>query len=378
MAVDWSLCSRCMDKICMCVHWTTYVIWPVNTSEESLLYKKKKVLLTVAFFIIYKGKGSLLTSLIISLCTHPWFYKAKWALLWKQEAGYPFIKVHHLNKTGSNTYLYFCILLLWLKVETSKCSGYVTIQQIQPPAQSVPYSPSLLLSPPAGMFLSSSSADIHHIVIPLHQQHMLQASMPDWVRVNHETPWSTATQLHDADKSCHLCTIIQGRMRTHTCSWSYRQTNKCSWGHVERVGEDKMKREEASFSLQGGGGCGGACSLWKNTPILIPNQHNVSRSYGKWSPLPPPRPADISRYQRGSICPKLHKWTVSWRNSRTECGWSWMVTTPYIVHVSLRHLTQHLVIFTTVFVHTAVRPASLVPCMYTVYLRDGVDHTNMW
>lgn len=36
--------------------------------------KEKKVLLTShysAFFIIYKGKGSLLTSLIISLCTHP-------------------------------------------------------------------------------------------------------------------------------------------------------------------------------------------------------------------------------------------------------------------------------------------------------------------
>lgn len=99
------------------------------------------------------------------------------------------------------------------------------------------------------MFPSSSSVDVYHIVIVLHQQHMLQASMSDWVCVIHATPWSTATQLYDADKSCHLRTIIQGRMRTHTCSWSHRQTNKCGWGFVERVGPDKMKRGEELHPL---------------------------------------------------------------------------------------------------------------------------------
>ncbi len=64
----------------------------------------------------------------------------------------------------------------------------------------------------------------------MHQEDMPVASMSYWVCVIREIPRSTTTQLSDADKSCHLRNIIQGRMRTPTCSWSHRQTNKMRLG----------------------------------------------------------------------------------------------------------------------------------------------------
>lgn len=54
--------------------------------------------------------------------------------------------------------------------------------------------------------------------VPAHHWHAPAAPASYWVCV---IPWSTATKHYDADKSCHLNNIIQGRMRTPT----YRQTN---------------------------------------------------------------------------------------------------------------------------------------------------------
>lgn len=45
---------------------------------------------------------------------------------------------------------------------------------------------------------------------------MLEALVSYWVYVSGEIPRSTATQLSDADESCHLHNIIWGRMRTPT------------------------------------------------------------------------------------------------------------------------------------------------------------------
>lgn len=97
-----------------------------------------------------------------------------------------------------------------------------------------------------------------------------------------EIPQSTSLQLSHADNTRHLPNISQGRMRTHTRSWSHRQTNKCGWGCVERVGADKMKRKERSFTLWGG-----PQTPLKSSQLLIPNQRKVSRSKGKRSPSSP-------------------------------------------------------------------------------------------
>lgn len=67
---------------------------------------------------------------------------------------------------------------------------------------------------------------------------------------------STATQLSDADKCCHLCNIIQGRMRTPTCSWSHRQTNKSNWGYTKSGARvDKIGGERS-------------CTLWGACRLL--------------------------------------------------------------------------------------------------------------
>lgn len=119
-----------------------------------------------------------------------------------------------------------------------------------------------------------------HTVSLSHQEDMLEASMSYWVCVIREIPRSTATQLSDADKSCHLRNIIQGRMRTPTCSWSHRQTNKLRLG-VCRGGVDKMQRREALHPV----GC--LQTPLKSPPLLVLKQHKVSRSKGKRSPLSP-------------------------------------------------------------------------------------------
>lgn len=77
----------------------------------------------------------------------------------------------------------------------------------------------------AGMYPCCLSAAVHHTVPALHQLLMPWASVSYWVYVIWEIPQSTATQLSDADKSCHLHSIIQGRMRTPTLQL-ITQTNK--------------------------------------------------------------------------------------------------------------------------------------------------------
>lgn len=70
----------------------------------------------------------------------------------------------------------------------------------------------------AGMYPSCLGADVYHTVTPLNRKLIPEASVSYWVFVIREIPRSTAMQLSDADESCHLHNIIQGRMRTLTCS----------------------------------------------------------------------------------------------------------------------------------------------------------------
>lgn len=210
------------------------------------------------------------------------------------------------------------------------------------------------------MFPSSSSVDVHHIVIVLHQQHMLQASMSDWVCVIHATPWSTAMQLYDADKSCHLRTIIQGRMRTHTCSWSHRQTNKCGWGFVERVGADKVKCGEELHPL----GCLQSPLKKFSFDVSTMSAEAMERE----APCPPSGrqekrlnelKADIWEARGVPNCTAEESTAESLLDRQQDWNSDNIMRALWTEH----HGYQQF--FTTVFVHTAERPASLVSCVHT-------------
>lgn len=84
----------------------------------------------------------------------------------------------------------------------------------------------------------------------------------------------TATQLSD-DKSCHLCKIIRGRMRTLTCSWSHRQTKRCGWGWK---GWKWRKEFHPVWCVQ---------TPLKSFLLFIPKQNKVSSCKGKRSPMSP-------------------------------------------------------------------------------------------
>lgn len=170
--------------------------------------------------------------------------------------------------------------------------------------------------------------------------------MSDRVCVIHDIPWSTAMQLYDADKSCHLRNIIQGRMRTHTCSWSHRQTNKCSWGYVERVKGADKRNGERSFTLWG------ACSLlWKVLCISF----QISTMSAERSPSSPLRPAGKRLNE-----PKLHSRGI---NSREPAGLRGLWVTEMWQWQFISAIHQHLQLFVQLCLHSA----SLVSCMHAVH-----------
>lgn len=121
------------------------------------------------------------------------------------------------------------------------------------------------------------SADVPHKVPLFFPELMPEAFASCWVFV---TPWSTATQISDADNSCHLSNIIQGRMRTPICIWSQRANKQLCLGvHVQQGGGRLNETRRACKPY------GGACRWLQKVLPRFSNQHGVSRNEGKRSPL---------------------------------------------------------------------------------------------
>lgn len=180
------------------------------------------------------------------------------------------------------------------------------------------------------------------------------------VCVIHATPWSTATQLYDADKSCHLSSFRAEW--GHILAADHTDKNKCGWGFVERVGADKMKRGEELHPV--------GCLQSPLKKFLFQISTMSAEAMEREAPCPPSGQqekrlndlkADIWEARSVPNCTVEESTAESLLDRRQD--WVWVILNSDNIMCALwteyrgcQHLqfnTTFAVIFTTVFVHTA-------------------------
>ena len=175
-------------------------------------------------------------------------------------------------------------------------------------------------------------------------------------------------------------------MRTHTCSWSHRQTNKRGWGCVEKGWGRTEWNGERSFSPAG-------CS---QTPLTKKKKEKLSASHSKSSTMSAqavereaPCPLQAGGGEKGWLNLKRTSerlsvsWTAEWRNHlprgccwtdrRTEWGWRIHYSNSIMCAMfTTHHGSQHMQptttfdrVFRTVFVHSAEGASSPVSCTHS-------------